>query len=55
MSEKERKELKKKEAMLKLLNLYEQNRFYPNVVVASYILKIEAELVKLLINKSLDE
>lgn len=55
MSEKERKELKKKETMLKLLNLYEQNRFYPNVIVASYISKTEAELVKLLTNKWLDE
>lgn len=55
MSEKERKELKKKETMLKLLNLYEQNRFYPNVVVSSYISKIEAELVKMLTDKGLDE
>lgn len=55
MSEKERKELKKKETMLKLLNLYEQNRFYPNVVVASYISKIETDLVKMLTSTASDE
>lgn len=54
MDEERRKRLDKKNKikkglMLNLMNLYEQESFYPNIVVKEYIHKLEAELMRLLL------
>jgi hypothetical protein len=54
MDEERRKRLDKKNKikkglMLNLINLYEQESFYPNIVVKEYIHKLEAELVRLML------